>query len=864
MTQSGVTSRQLIVILGLVIVGVLAAGGWFYRAQEQHLRRNAESYLGVIAQLKVDEITRWRSERLGDAAVLVGDSFFAHTVARWMANPQAGNADNILTRFRSLRTYYGYSDVRLVDAEGKALLSLSSHRVRRTLRVRVDGEEMQVVKDACRERRALLSDLHSGVETSAPHVAAVAPLFAGVGGRPVGAVVLISNAEDFLYPLVQSWPTLSRSAETLLVRKDGDSVLFLNDLRHRKNTALKLHIPLTRKDVPAVMAVLGRKGVVEGTDYRGVKVLSVLRRVPESPWFIVAKMDVSESLAVWRVRSVTIVLVLVLLILAAVTVAAAVWQQNAKAHYKALLYAETARRKAEERHRITLMSLGDGVITTDTEGRVELLNPVAETLTGWSQNDARGQPLEEVFHIVNEGTRQPVESPVRRVLREGLIVGLAKHTVLLARDGAEIPIADSGAPIRDGQGEITGVVLVFRDQAAERAAQQALVDSETRYRRLFESAQDGILILDTKTGMIVDANPFLIEMLSFSHEQFLGKKVWELGSFGDLIANQEKFLELQRQGYVRYENLALETADGRRIDVEFVSNVYSVDHTPVIQCNIRDITDRKRAEAALRVKDDALRSMTEQLWQAAKLASVGELAASIAHELNNPLTTVTLRLESLLDDLPPDTPDRESLAVIDRQVSRMGNLVANLLQFSRRSGTRISSVNLPQEVDKTMELLQGHLRRGSIEVVRDFAEELPFIPADREQLRQVFLNLFTNACDAMPEGGTLTVRASVEAGESASDPGIRASHLALQIEVSDTGEGIPPEILPDVMEPFLTTKPEGKGTGLGLAICHRIVEEHGGAIQLESEQGRGTTVRIVLPVGNGGNGEALGEDGARE
>ena len=163
-----------------------------------------------------------------------------------------------------------------------------------------------------------------------------------------------------------------------------------------------------------------------------------------------------------------------------------------------------------------------------------------------------------------------------------------------------------------------------------------------------------------------------------------------------------------------------------------------------------------------------------------------------------------------------------------------------------------------------MELLQGHLRRGSIEVVRDFAEELPFIPADREQLRQVFLNLFTNACDAMPEGGTLTVRASVEAGESASDPGIRASHLALQIEVSDTGEGIPPEILPDVMEPFLTTKPEGKGTGLGLAICHRIVEEHGGAIQLESEQGRGTTVRIVLPVGNGGNGEALGEDGARE
>ncbi len=140
-------------------------------------------------------------------------------------------------------------------------------------------------------------------------------------------------------------------------------------------------------------------------------------------------------------------------------------------------------------------------------------------------------------------------------------------------------------------------------------SEEALLASELRYRRLFESAQDGILILDAETGMVVDVNPFLIKMLGFSHEQFLGKKLWELGFFKDIVANQDNFAELQQKEYIRYENKPLETADGRRIDVEFVSNVYEVDHHKVIQCNIRDISERKRAEATLRGSEKRFRSL---------------------------------------------------------------------------------------------------------------------------------------------------------------------------------------------------------------------------------------------------------------
>jgi two-component system cell cycle sensor histidine kinase/response regulator CckA len=254
----------------------------------------------------------------------------------------------------------------------------------------------------------------------------------------------------------------------LLVRRDGEEVLFLNELRHRKDTALKLRAPLARLDLPAVQAVLGREGIFRGRDYRGVETIAALRAVPGTSWFLVAKMDEAEAFEAWRLRSLLILAAILAFGAASAVAVGMAWQNRRKEHYKALFQIEQERRQAEERYRVTLLSVGDAVIVTGAAGRVELLNPTAERLTGWRQEEARGKPLPEVFRILNEKTREPVESPVERVMREGLVVGLGNHTVLVARDGTERPIADSGAPIRDEAGAITGVVLVFRDQTEER------------------------------------------------------------------------------------------------------------------------------------------------------------------------------------------------------------------------------------------------------------------------------------------------------------------------------------------------------------------------------------------------------------
>lgn len=179
----------------------------------------------------------------------------------------------------------------------------------------------------------------------------------------------------------------------------------------------------------------------------------------------------------------------------------------------------------------------------------------------------------------------------------------------------------------------------------------------------------------------------------------------------------------------------------------------------------------------------------------------------------------------------------------------MGDLVANLLQFARRGAEQVSTVDVHLELAKAVELIQHHLRKRLITVVQKFDTDAPTIYADRQKLRQVFLNLLTNASDAMPQGGTLTLRTELTMLESGKS--------GVQIEFADTGVGIRPDYLPRVLEPFFTTKEEGKGTGLGLPICRRVIQEHSGTLDIASALGKGTTVRIVLPVRVGHNVEPL-------
>ena len=491
----------------------------------------------------------------------------------------------------------------------------------------------------------------------------------------------------------------------------------------------------------------------------------------------------------------------------------------------------------------------DAMMALSRDGTVVYWNKSAETTFGYNRDEAVGRVLRDLIIPADRVAEE--EKFFDEVMHSG---HLTFESLRQKKDGSLIHVDISTRVIRDDQGRVKYVLSSKKDFTDRKLGEEARQASELRYRRLFESAKDGILILDADSGQIVDVNPYLIQMLGFSKEELTGKELWEIGAFKDIVASKLAFAELQERGYIRYDNLPLETREGDVRQVEVVSNSYLVGERRVIQCDIRDITERRLAEedlrqtnqrlegalAELQTRTHELASMTQQLWQASKLATMGELAASVAHELNNPLATISLHTEFLIGPLAADDPNLQSLQVIEQQVERMASLVSNLLLFSRRSHQQISTVNIIEELQNSFEFINYHLRSHNINVETEFADDLPSVQADTQQLRQVFLNLLTNASDAMSDGGTLTIRAR----HGVLDTG----PPAVVIEFSDTGSGVRTEDLPKLWEPFFTTKPEGKGTGLGLPICRRTVEEHGGTINLESLPGKGTTVRIVLPA----------------
>jgi len=612
-----INNKQRIVLFGLLIIAVclvIIATVFIYRNETNSVRLYKENGLKSIAEFKVKQICDWYKERKGDAEVQAGNPLFYEPLTYYLKD--TGNVElrkRIIQYFKKVIKHYDYKDIVLYDTSGNLLLHCDT-----TIR-EVDDELQELIRQACKADSMIISDFYICQKHDRINFDLVIPVL-GQDDKPIAGIALRVDPRKYLFNLFLEWPDGSESAEVLIVRSEGDSVLFLNELRHLKNTSMKKRISKSEINVPAVKAVSGFEGVFEGVDYRGVHVLSYIKNVPELPWKLVAKVDYDEILSDMRYRAFSIILFsIVVTLLLSAAFGAAYQSLRKKSIHEQLLSAETLA-KAHEEYKTTLYSIGDAVITTDNRGIITHLNPVAQKLTGWREPDAIRKKVETVFNIICEETLDIVENPVEKVLREGLIIGLANHTLLIGKDGSRTPIADSGAPIISASGETMGVVLVFRDQTAEREAEKALKQSEARFRTIFDLPLVGVALFN-KEHYFISANSKFLQITGYSLDELLRFRWLDLTLKQDCDIELEKIEQILR-GEIQYYEIDKHyiRKDGVIIDAH-ISKILVRDESgepDFFVVFVEDITQKKQAQIELKIAQDrlalALEASGDGLW----------------------------------------------------------------------------------------------------------------------------------------------------------------------------------------------------------------------------------------------------------
>jgi PAS domain S-box-containing protein/putative nucleotidyltransferase with HDIG domain len=599
--------RELLVYIVTFLflaIGIAASGQISYGNFKRDFRQQVENQISAIAELKVNGLVNWRGERMGDAQFFYHNSAFSELVKRYFENPQDIEAQNqILSRLGHHQSYTQYERVYLLDVDGIQRLTVPA----------APGEvdaHLAAEAAACLDSGEIIfwdfqRDAGAGNEI---HISILVPVFSGKNfDHPLGVLVLRIDPETYLYPYASQWPIPSDTAETLLVRRDGQDVLFLNRLRFGENAALALRFPLTDTSIPAVKAVLGQTGIVEGLDYRGEPVLADVRAVPDSPWYLVSKMDTAEVYAPLRTRGWQTLTIIGMAILVAGAGLVASWRQQRLIFYRAQARAAEALRESEEKFRKAFMLSPDAVnINRVQDGMYISINHGFTKIMGYTAKDVSGKTSLDLNVWADPQDRQK------------LVDGLSKNSEMISLEArfraknGDIKYGLMSASMLELNG-IPHIISITHDITRRKQAEEALRESEDRYRTLVEFSPDGIGI--HCEGKFVYVNTAAVNLLHANSPQDL------IGISNIQFVHPDHQAAVMERIRRSYENREVApmlvekfiTMDGQLIDVEVSTTPIIYNGKAAAQIIMRDVTRRVQTEEALANSEAELRALVEQV-----------------------------------------------------------------------------------------------------------------------------------------------------------------------------------------------------------------------------------------------------------
>lgn len=827
------------IFLGLLLIVPLIAFS-IVRLHGPHMRNTAFADLRAIAALKESQIESWLAERHGDAEVLANAGILAQQAEQVAlfdnAAARAYTAKILETYIAAYKKANGFDSAILVDVSGKVLLAVGEHD-------EVSAEVQQkILPAALASGQVQRSDLYRDA-TGQIHLDYVVPLL-GTAGNPkktAALAVLHAPVGRFLFPLIQAWPTPSRSGETLLVRRDGDKVLFLTELRHRKGTALSLRLPLDSPHIPAVAAVLiGKALTMEGSDYRGVAVFAATEPVADTSWHLVAKIDREEVLAPLDLLIFWVSLVAFVAVAAVATAMLLLWRQMLRAHRLELdVQAAAILRESEAKYRRLHESMRDAYAMVDMSGHLIDFNQTFREMLGYS---------DEELHSLTYSDLTPDrwhESETRILTEQVLVEGQSQvyQKEYLRKDGTPFPVELKTFLIRDENGQPEAMWAIVRDITERKQAEHALQESEKRYRLLFQSLVAGFAlheIICDAHGKPVDyrfleTNPAFRKLTGLEAVNLVGCTVLEA-----LPETEPYWIERYGQVALSGESIHFEEYSatlGKYFDV----TAYSP-QPGQFAVMFLDITERKRAEAEIRELNANLEKKVEE--RTAQLKAINSeletFTYSVSHDLKAPLRGIDGYSRLLQEDHAASLNEEGQafLANIRKGAQQMNQLIEDLLAYSR----------LERRDLQTVRIEPGKVANA---VVAEFAEEirarhavasvaLPCLEvrADKDGLAMILRNLIDNALKFTRD----TQQPTIEIGG-------REEAETCILWVRDNGIGFDMHFRERIFEIFqrLQRAEDYPGTGIGLAIARKAAQRMGGRIWAESTPGQETTFFVELP-----------------
>ncbi len=812
-------------LMTVVIVVITGAGIGYtlFQHQEREVAR-----LQAIADLKTRQIEAWIEERLGDARFMQSNRLWGRLYRQWRDEGETASRDLLLSRLRDFVENKGFQRALLLDESNEILWSTQA-----------DVSTLEPgVRDAVRGAPQEHSAIHLGPYRDTSGVVRldlIVPLLS-TGKRPGPTVILGIDPEKSLFAMLQTWPVPSVSGETLLFRREGDQVVYLNELRHQPDTALKLRIGVSEERVLA--AQVARKDArenspVEGVDYRGVKSIGIVRSIPGTDWSLVAKVDQAElhGPMIRDVLWITLFGVLALLLSGGAIFLLRQRQDLAISERERAVQAEKLR--ALQLLDAIAEGSNDAIFAKDEAGRYLLFNREAARLTGKTAEEVLGRDDTTIFPS-DQATL--IQAHDRQVMDENRTVSFQED--LSTADGDLTFLAIKG-PLRDAAGNVKGMFGISRDITELKHAEESLREKEAFIRTVLDNLPVGIAVNsfdpEVKFEYMNDRFPAFYRTTreALADPDAFWDAVYEDPRFRkEIRARMLADCESGNPDRMLWEDVPI-TREGSKTAFITARNIPLPEQHLMIS-TVWDVTERKSLEA--------------QLLQAQRMEAVGRLAGGVAHDYNNILGIILGYAELALGRVAPGDPLREDLREIITAAKRSAEITRQLLAFARRQTIAPVVLDLSQTVEGMLKMLRRLIGEDI---------DLAWLPRvddwrvrmDPAQIDQILANLCINARDAISGVGKITI----ETDKVTFDEAYCADHLGfipgefVMLAVSDNGCGMDRETREHLFEPFFTTKGMGKGTGLGLATVYGIVKQNSGFINVYSEPGKGSTFRVYLP-----------------